>query len=55
MPVFAVALVTAGMVTWLWNIIGHAKSAIDWGTSFLLAVLFGTVQTWVKSREIKDK
>jgi hypothetical protein len=53
--VFSVALVTAAMVTLMWNIIGHAKSSINWETSFLFAFLFGIIQTWVKSREIKAK
>jgi hypothetical protein len=53
--VFAVALVTGVMVTLLWNIIWHAKSTIDWETAFLLAILFGIIQTRVKSREIKEK
>jgi hypothetical protein len=52
--VFAVALVTAAIVTLLWNIIVHAEGIIDWETSFLFALLFGIIQTWVKSREIKE-
>jgi hypothetical protein len=53
--VFAVALVTAAMVTLLWNIIWHADSTVDWETSFLFAIMFGTILTWTKSREIKEK
>jgi hypothetical protein len=53
--VFAVALVTVALVTFLWNIIGHGASAIDWETSFRLAIIFGIILTWAKSREIKDK
>jgi len=52
--VFAVTLVTAAIVTFLWNIIMHAEGIIDWETSFLFAILFGIIQTWVKSREIKE-
>ena len=51
--VFAVALVTVAMVTFLWNIIGHAESAVDWETSFRFAIIFGIILTWAKSREIK--
>jgi hypothetical protein len=53
--VFAVALVTVAIVTFLWNIIGHGESSIDWETSFRFAIIFGIILTWVKSREIKEK
>ena len=53
--VFAVALVTGALVTFLWNIIGHGASTIDWETSFRFAIIFGIILTWVKSREIKEK
>ncbi len=53
--VFAVALVTVAMVTFLWNFIGHGASSIDWETSFRFAIIFGIILTWVKSREIKEK
>ena len=50
--VFAVALVTSAIVTFLWNIIGHGASTIDWETSFRFAIIFGIILTWLKSREI---
>jgi hypothetical protein len=53
--VFAVALVTVAFVTFLWNLIGHGVSTIDWETSFRFAIIFGIILTWAKSREIKDK
>ena len=53
--VFAVALVTTATVTFLWNIIGHGASAVDWETSFRFAILFGIILTWAKSRDIKEK
>jgi len=53
--VFAVALVTVALVTFLWNFIGHGESSIDWETSFRFALIFGIILTWVKSRETKDK
>jgi hypothetical protein len=49
--VFVVALVTTAIVTFLWNIIGHGASAVDWETSFRFATIFGIILTWVKSRE----
>jgi H+/Cl- antiporter ClcA len=53
--VFAVALVIGALVTFLWNIIGHGESTIDWATSFRFAIIFGIILTWAKSRETKEK
>ena len=53
--VFIVALVTVALVMFLWNLIGHGESVIDWETSFRFATIFGIILTWVKSREIKEK
>jgi hypothetical protein len=53
--VFSVALVITAIVTFLWNIIGHGASVVDWETSFRFAVIFGVILTWAKSRESKEK
>lgn len=53
--VFLVALVTTAIVTFLWNLIGHGTSTIDWETSFRFAIVFGIILTWAKSRETKEK
>jgi len=53
--VFAVTLDTVALVTFLWNLIGHGKSDVDWESSFRFATIFGIVLTWVKSRETKEK
>jgi hypothetical protein len=53
--VFAVVLVITAIVTFLWSLIGHGESIIDWETSFRFAIIFGIILTWVKSREIKEK
>jgi len=53
--VFAVALVTTAIVTFLWNLIGHGESTIDWETSFRFAIIFGIILTWAKSRETREK
>lgn len=53
--VFLVTLVTVALVTFLWNLIGHGKSIIEWETTFRFAIIFGIILTWVKSREIKEK
>ena len=49
--VFAVVLVTVALVTFLWNLIGHGESAVDWETSFRFAIIFGIILTWVESRD----
>ena len=48
--VFAVALVTSAIVTFLWNLIGHGAGTVDWENSFRFAIIFGIILTWVKSR-----
>jgi len=55
LTVFAVALVTTAVVTLLWNIIGHGAYSVDWETAFRLALVFGIIMTWIKSREISGK
>jgi hypothetical protein len=52
--VFAITLVTAAIVTFLWNLIGHGESIVDWETSFRFAIVLAIVLTWAKSREIKE-
>jgi hypothetical protein len=52
--VFAVTLVTTAIVTFLWNLIGHGESTIDWETSFRFAIVLAIILTWVKSRETKE-
>ena len=53
--VFGVTLVTVALVTFLWNLIGHGESAVDWETSFRFATIFGIILTWIKSRETQEK
>lgn len=36
---FVVTLVTTPIVIFLWNIIGHGASAVDWETSFRFAII----------------
>lgn len=51
--VFAIALATVALVTFLWNTIGHRENAINWETSLRYALIFGIVLKWAKSRETK--
>jgi len=53
--VFAITLISAAIVMFLWNFIGHGESAVDWETSNRIAIIFGIVMTWIKSRETKEK
>jgi hypothetical protein len=53
--VFAITLMTVALVTFLWNIIGHRVSMVDWEASFRFAIIFGIIFTWIKSRETKVK
>ena len=52
--IFAVALGTTAVVTFLWNIIGYGESSLDWETSFYFAISFGIILTWLKSRDLRD-
>ena len=49
--VFAVTLVTAALVTFLWNLIGHGKTAVDWEPTIRFAIMFGIILTFLKSRD----
>ncbi|MCB9134418.1 MAG: hypothetical protein H6636_03265 [Anaerolineales bacterium] len=53
--IFTVVFITAALVTFLWNLIGHGQSVVDWETSFRFATIFGIVLIWVKTRETKEK
>ena len=39
--VFSVTFVVAAIVTYLWNLIAHGQSVVDWETSFRLAIILG--------------
>ena len=52
---FLLVLVVASIVTYLWNLIFHAAGAVNWETSFRLAIIFGFVLPWIKARERKEK
>ena len=56
MTVFAAALAAGALVTLLWNLVGHGEMAVDWETAFSLAIIFGIILTWTKSRkETRDE
>ena len=41
--IFAVSFVVCVIVTYLWNLIVHGQSTVDWGLSFRLAIVLGVV------------
>ena len=47
---FLLVFVVLAGVTYLWNRVFHAAGAVDWGTSFALAVVLGIALTWGKVR-----
>lgn len=51
---FVIAFITAIIVTSLWNLLIEKKGAIvDWGTSFILAIIMGSVIPFVLSTKKK--
>ena len=50
LTVFAVTLIVAVIVTFLWNIVVHGTSTIDWETSIRFAILFGIILPWIETR-----
>jgi hypothetical protein len=53
--VFTVTLVVSAIVTFLWSLIVHGAGTIDWETSFLFAILFGIIFSWIETRKSKEK
>ena len=52
---FAVTLVVAAIVTYLWSLIFHGAGAIDWETSFLLAIILGIILPITRGMTSKRK
>ena len=53
--VFVASFVTVAVVTFLWNLIGHGESVVDWETSFRFAIIFGIILAWARPRKTKGK
>ncbi|MCD6391272.1 MAG: hypothetical protein J7L92_04700 [Dehalococcoidia bacterium] len=53
--VFAVTLVVAAIVTYLWNLIAHGQNAIDWETSFRFAIILGIALPVARTMTSKGK
>ncbi len=52
---FAVTLIVCAGVTWVWNLIVHGASTVDWETSFRFAILFGIIFPWMEARRSKTR
>ena len=52
---FAVTLVVAAIVTYLWNLGMHGQSAVDWETSFRLAIILGIILPVTRGMTSKRK
>ena len=52
---FAIVLVVAAVVSFLYSLIVHGAGSIDWETSFRLAVILGIVLPLTQKRGSKGK
>jgi len=52
---FAVTLVVAAIATYLWNLIAHGQSAVDWETSFRFAIILGIALPVARAMTSKGK
>ena len=50
---FGITLVTASVVTLLWNLTFHGARAVDGETSFRLAIILGIGLGWARTRNRK--
>ena len=53
--IFAVTLVVATIVTYLWNLIRHGQGTVDWATSFRLAIILGIVLPVARATKSREK
>lgn len=53
--IFAVTLVVAAIVTFLYSLIVHGAGTIDWETSFRLAIILGIVVPVITAMRIREK
>jgi len=52
---FAIVLVVAAVVSFLYSLIVHGAGTIDWETSFRLAIILGIVLPLTQKRGSKGK
>ena len=52
---FALTLVIAIIVTYLWNLIAHGQNTVDWETSFRFAIILGIALPVARVMTSKEK
>ena len=52
---FAVTIVVAAIVTYLWNLIAHGQGTVDWETAFRFAIILGIALPVAKAMTSKEK
>ena len=53
--VFIVSLSAVALVTFLWNLLGHGESSVNWKISFPFAFLFSYVVVRLRMRAVWKK
>lgn len=48
---FAITFGVALAVNFLWNVIGHGESTVEWSVPFRFAIILGVVLTWIEARD----
>ena len=52
--IFTITLIVSIGVTFLWNLIFHDITKIDWETSFRFAIIFGILFTYLDAKRNSD-
>lgn len=52
---FALTLVVAVIVTYIWNLIAHGQGTVDWETSFRFAIILGIALPVARAITIRGK
>ena len=52
---FAVTIVVAAIVTYLWNLIAHGQGTVDWETAFRFAIILGIALPVARAMTSKEK
>jgi hypothetical protein len=48
---FAIVFVVSAIVSFLYSLVVHGESLVDWGSTFRLAIVLGIVLPWLQLRE----
>ena len=53
--IFVTTLVVSALVSFLYSFVAHGTGAVDWETSFRMAITLGILLTWLLERERRAK